>query len=148
MPAGLALGISIGSRHDDWLTVGQTRWGSGNAVVTGYTELVNDARHDARQQLGRDVARLGGEEFVLLLPDTDSHGGEVVAARVQEAIRSLAVKNDASPFDRRLTISIGIGAVSCPQSGVDPTVLVDCADQALYDAKHQGRNRNCTRSLD
>src|SRR5262249_8310898 len=51
VPAGLALGISIGSRHDDWLTVGQTRWGSGNAEVTGYTELVNDARHDARQQL-------------------------------------------------------------------------------------------------
>src|SRR5271166_4507992 len=40
VPAGLALGISIGSRHDDWLTVGQTRWGAGNAEVVGYTELV------------------------------------------------------------------------------------------------------------
>jgi uncharacterized protein YbjQ (UPF0145 family) len=65
VPAGLALGISIGSRHDDWLTVGQTRWGAGNAEVTGYTELVNDARHDARQQLERDVARLGGEGVVI-----------------------------------------------------------------------------------
>jgi uncharacterized protein YbjQ (UPF0145 family) len=65
VPAGLALGISIGSRHDDWLTVGQTRWGSGNAEVTGFTELVNDARHDARQQLERDVARLGGEGVVI-----------------------------------------------------------------------------------
>jgi len=65
VPAGLALGISIGSRHDDWLTVGQTRWGAGNAEVTGYTELVNDARHDARQQLDRDVARLGGEGVVI-----------------------------------------------------------------------------------
>src|SRR6202035_108646 len=65
VPAGLALGISIGSRHDDWLTVGQTRWGSGNAEVTGYTELVNDARHDARQQLDRDVRRLGGEGVVI-----------------------------------------------------------------------------------
>jgi uncharacterized protein YbjQ (UPF0145 family) len=62
---GLALGISIGSRHDDWLTVGQTRWGSGNTEVTGYTELVNDARHDARQQLERDVRRLGGEGVVI-----------------------------------------------------------------------------------
>ena len=94
------------------------------------------------------VARLGGEEFVLLLPDTDSSGAEAVAERLQEAIRSLGVKNEASPFDKSLTISIGIGAVSRPQSGVDPTVLVDCADQALYDAKHQGRNRNCTRTLD
>src|ERR1700757_1716382 len=65
VPVGLALGISIGSRHDDWLTVGQTRWGSGNAEVTGFTELVNDARHDARQQLERDVARLGGEGVVI-----------------------------------------------------------------------------------
>jgi uncharacterized protein YbjQ (UPF0145 family) len=64
-PAGLALGISIGSRHDDWLTVGQTRWGSGNAEVVGYTELVNDARHDARLQLERDVTRLGGEGVVI-----------------------------------------------------------------------------------
>jgi uncharacterized protein YbjQ (UPF0145 family) len=65
VPAGLALGISIGSRHDDWLTVGQTRWGAGNAEVTGFTELVNDARHDARMQLERDVARLGGEGVVI-----------------------------------------------------------------------------------
>src|SRR5579862_458391 len=65
VPAGLALGISIGSRHDDWLTVGQTRWGSGNAEVVGYTELVGDARHDSRQQLERDVKRLGGEGVVI-----------------------------------------------------------------------------------
>ncbi len=65
VPAGLVLGISIGSRHDDWLTVGQTRWGSGNAEVVGYTELVNDARHDARRQLSRDVTRLGAEGVVI-----------------------------------------------------------------------------------
>jgi uncharacterized protein YbjQ (UPF0145 family) len=65
VPAGLALGISIGSRHDDWLTVGQTRWGSGNAEVVGYTELVNDARHDARLQLEKDVKRLGAEGVVI-----------------------------------------------------------------------------------
>ena len=65
VPAGLALGISIGSRHDDWLTVGQTRWGAGNAEVVGYTELVNDARHDARLQLERDVTRLGGQGVVI-----------------------------------------------------------------------------------
>jgi uncharacterized protein YbjQ (UPF0145 family) len=65
MPAGLALGISIGSRHDDWLTVGQTRWGAGNAEVVGYTELVNDARHDSRQQLEHDVKRIGAEGVVI-----------------------------------------------------------------------------------
>ena len=65
VPAGLALGISIGSRHDDWMTVGQTRFGSGNAEVTGWTELVNEARHDSRQELERDVKRLGAEGVVI-----------------------------------------------------------------------------------
>ncbi len=94
------------------------------------------------------VARLGGEEFVLLLPDTDGDGAQTVAALVQGAIRSLGVINQASPFDKKLTVSIGIGTVSQPNAGVDPTVLVDCADQALYDAKHTGRNCVCTRTLD
>jgi uncharacterized protein YbjQ (UPF0145 family) len=65
MPAGLVLGISIAARHDDWLTVGQTRWGAGNAEVSGYTELVNDARHDARTQLQADVKRLGAQGVVV-----------------------------------------------------------------------------------
>jgi uncharacterized protein YbjQ (UPF0145 family) len=65
VPAGLVLGICVGARHDDWLTRGQTRWGAGNAEVTGYTELVNDARHDARQQLERDVRAHGAEAVVV-----------------------------------------------------------------------------------
>src|SRR5215469_9417467 len=47
VPVALVLGISIAARHDDWVTRGQTRWGAGNAEVNGFTELVNDARHDA-----------------------------------------------------------------------------------------------------
>jgi uncharacterized protein YbjQ (UPF0145 family) len=65
VPAGLVLGISIGSRHDDWLTVGQTRWGAGNAEVVGYTELVNDVRHDSRRQLEADVKKIGAEGVVI-----------------------------------------------------------------------------------
>jgi len=65
MPAGLVLGISISARHDDWLTRGQTRWGAGNAEVNGWTELVNDARHDARTQLAGDVKRVGAEGVVV-----------------------------------------------------------------------------------
>jgi len=94
------------------------------------------------------VARLGGEEFVMLLPDTVVSGAEAVAARLLDAVRCLGVENKASPFDQELTISIGVGAVKEPAHGVDPAVLVDCADQALYDAKHTGRNRGCTRVLD
>jgi uncharacterized protein YbjQ (UPF0145 family) len=65
VPAGLALGISIGSCHDDRATTRQARWGSGNAEVTGWTELVNQVRHDARRQLESDVRRLGAEGAVI-----------------------------------------------------------------------------------
>jgi uncharacterized protein YbjQ (UPF0145 family) len=64
-PVGMALGISVGARHDDWLTINQTRWGTGNTEVSGYTDLVNQSRHDARTQLDQDVARLGGSGVVV-----------------------------------------------------------------------------------
>jgi len=64
VPAGLVLGISIGSRHDDWQTMGQTRWGAGNTEITGFTELVNAARHDARVQLERDARAHGADAVV------------------------------------------------------------------------------------
>jgi uncharacterized protein YbjQ (UPF0145 family) len=65
VPAGLALGISIGSRHDDLTTTRQTRWVSGNTEVVGWSELVSESRHDARLQLESDVERLGGEGVVI-----------------------------------------------------------------------------------
>jgi uncharacterized protein YbjQ (UPF0145 family) len=65
VPVALVLGISVGARHDDWVTRSQTRWTSGNTEVGGYTELVNMTRHDARDQLMRDVARHGAEGVVI-----------------------------------------------------------------------------------
>jgi uncharacterized protein YbjQ (UPF0145 family) len=65
VPAGLALGISIGSRHDDRATARQTRWVSGNVEVAGWTELVSESRHDARRRLEEDVRRLGAEGVVI-----------------------------------------------------------------------------------
>jgi uncharacterized protein YbjQ (UPF0145 family) len=65
VPVGLAIGISIGTRHDDWMTRSQSRWGAGNNEVNGYTDLVNRTRQDARNELGLDVSRMGGEGVVI-----------------------------------------------------------------------------------
>ncbi len=65
VPVGLVLGISIGSRHDDRTTTRQARWGSGNAEVAGWTELVSQSRDDARRQLETDVERLGADGVVI-----------------------------------------------------------------------------------
>jgi uncharacterized protein YbjQ (UPF0145 family) len=65
VPVGLVFGISVGVRHDDRLTRGQTWWSAGNAEVLGHTELVNDVRHDARSQLHAEVQRLGADGIVI-----------------------------------------------------------------------------------
>ncbi len=65
VPAGLTLGISIGARHDDRSTTRQVRWGIGNAEVVGWTEIVNESRHEARRQLEGEVRRLGAEGVVI-----------------------------------------------------------------------------------
>jgi uncharacterized protein YbjQ (UPF0145 family) len=65
VPVSLVLGISIGVRHDDWLTRGQSRWSVGNVEVSAYTELVNRTRQDARNELQLDVGRVSGEGVVI-----------------------------------------------------------------------------------
>ncbi len=65
VPAGIVLGISIESRHDDRKTTRQARWGSGNAEVAGWTELVSQSRHDARRRLESGVKRLGADGVVI-----------------------------------------------------------------------------------
>lgn len=84
VPVGLALGISIGSRHDDWRTRSQTQWRAGNTEVSGYTELVNSTRHDARIQLEHDVRRMGGEGVVIQRMDMQIGEHE---CRAQEGAR-------------------------------------------------------------
>jgi len=88
-------------------------------------------------------ARYGGEEFVLLLPETKLEGAVVVAERMREAIAALEIANAASPFDGRLTISIGTATAIAEANG-EASSLVEIADQALYEAKRLGRNRVCS----
>ena len=81
------------------------------------------------------VARTGGEEFALILPETGSSEGYVVAERLRLAVKE-AFAEEAVP----LTVSIGVA--SYPAEGRDPDALIEAADQALYAAKEMGRNRS------
>jgi uncharacterized protein YbjQ (UPF0145 family) len=65
VPVGLALGVAVGYRHDDWLTKGQTRWSAGNVEVEGYSYLVRQVRTDARNELEIDLGRMGAEGVVV-----------------------------------------------------------------------------------
>lgn len=85
------------------------------------------------------AARFGGEEFTILLPDTDNEGALAVAEAARQALAALALPHQGSPF-RTVTISAGV-AVMRPLRGQKPRLLVEAADHALYDAKAQGRNR-------
>ncbi|WP_266157319.1 GGDEF domain-containing protein [Dyella silvatica] len=85
------------------------------------------------------LARFGGEEFSLLLPDTDLPGAQAIAALVNAAVRKLAIANPDN-LDGIVTVSIGV-AISLKNGEETPIDLLMRADKALYQAKHNGRDR-------
>lgn len=89
------------------------------------------------------VARYGGEEFVCLMPETDEAGTRAKAESIRAAIQSLNIPHDYSDTAPCVTISIGI-ATQIPGTQDEPASLITEADEALYRAKHEGRNRVCT----
>ncbi|MCK9396438.1 MAG: diguanylate cyclase [Methylobacter sp.] len=88
---------------------------------------------------GDFVARYGGEEFVFIAPTADGAIALNMARRICAALQALGLPHDMSEFGR-VTASIGVAAI-VPRAGLSPDVLVKAADEALYCAKKQGRNR-------
>jgi len=86
------------------------------------------------------ASRYGGEEFLILLPNTDSAGALTTAERIRSAIEDLAIKHENSETSDRLTMSFGVAAAN-PHEGVTAEQLVAAADESLYRAKNQGRNQ-------
>ncbi len=86
------------------------------------------------------LARFGGEEFVLVLPESDEAAAALVAERCRDLVFKEQIAHGASPTAQIVTISIGV-ATTVPQHGDEPMTFVDEADRRLYRAKQQGRNR-------
>lgn len=95
--------------------------------------LALDGSHDL-------AARFGGEEFVVLLPGTDASVALKVAERCQRLIHKKAIVHEKSPFDQKLTVSIGVGTI-VPADEMEPSAFIEAVDQQLYAAKNNGRNR-------
>lgn len=86
------------------------------------------------------VARFGGEEFVVLLPQADASVALKVAERCQRLIQKQAIPHAQSPHDQRITVSIGVGTI-VPHDQTKPSSFIEAVDQQLYAAKKNGRNR-------
>ncbi|WP_410770384.1 diguanylate cyclase [Fontibacillus sp. BL9] len=107
----------------------------GNEVLVQLADVI---RGSIRK---RDQAfRFGGEEFVVLLPDTEEKEAVLVAERIRTQVESASFPGGEKQPAGRLTVSLGV-ASSRKMPSLTPHELVDTADQALYQAKESGKNR-------
>ena len=119
-------------------------------VDIDYLKRINDAHgHSAGDVVIRHVAsaltehsrdndtaaRLGGEEFALLLAGTDSRNAFAAAERLRQAVASVAVESVG-------TVTVSLGVASCPAHATSERTLYAATDAALYRAKDDGRNRS------
>jgi diguanylate cyclase (GGDEF)-like protein len=104
--------------------------GSGDEVLAAVGSTLKTACRDSDF-----VGRAGGEEFLILLPDTGLEAGRLVAENVRAAVAAITVASVARP----ITTSIGVAVL--PDHAGDATSLLRHADRALYTAKKNGRNR-------
>ncbi|MBF0316674.1 MAG: diguanylate cyclase [Nitrospirae bacterium] len=101
---------------------------------------VAGALQDTLKRPADIVARYGGEEFVVLLPNTDIDGAVRVAEGMRARVQLLAIPHAKSKTANTITVSIGAASV-VPSDNISMEALIISADKALYDAKHDGRNR-------
>lgn len=107
---------------------------AGDAVIQAVAGALEETVRDS------DVTgRWGGEEFIALLPQTNLQGGVILAERIRKAVEGLTIDNPEGGLLPPVTVSLGVAALAPDDQGLD--TLTAKADQALYQAKQQGRNQ-------
>jgi diguanylate cyclase (GGDEF)-like protein len=97
---------------------------------------------DAAQRPGDLAARIGGEEFAILMPNTDPIGCKEIGERIRQGVADLNIPHELNIPWRQVTVSIGATIADVRTTRIaTSSALVNAADKALYAAKHQGRNR-------
>lgn len=86
------------------------------------------------------VARYGGEEFAIVLPGADEKGAAMVGENVRLGVEKLGIRHEGSLINKYVTVSVGV-AVITPDLNATSSSIITMADQALYQAKREGRNR-------
>ncbi|RZJ84816.1 MAG: sensor domain-containing diguanylate cyclase, partial [Massilia sp.] len=104
--------------------------------------LVAQAMDAGASHPGDLCARLGGEEFVLLLPGADADAARIVAERCRKLLRHKEIAHARSGVGRLVTVSMGVGTI-VPGAEDVPEVFLDRIDRRLYQAKSAGRDRIC-----
>ncbi len=86
------------------------------------------------------TARWGGEEFVCVLPDTDSQAAMRIAEIIRESVNKLNIPHKASINSSVVTISLGVASI-IPETSLEFDFIMSKADKALYSSKNNGKNR-------
>lgn len=102
-----------------------------------------DILSDRIKRAGSLVARFGGDEFAVLLPDTDIATAAKLAEFLRIQVENMSLGNPNTGLVHT-TISVGVASTSNHAANTSTTVLIDMADKALYEAKRSGRNRVAT----
>ncbi len=118
----------------------------GHAYGDGCLRRIARRLEELARRAADTVARYGGEEFGLILPETSPEEARAQAERVRQAVAALALPHEASHVAPYVTVSVGAATV-VPRPAEAPRAMLAVADQALYEAKAQGRDRVVARDL-
>lgn len=114
----------------------------GDSVLQHFAALMQSMTRDSIDS----VVRYGGEEFLLILPETDLAGGQLLAERLRQKLAASPVQHEGNAIN--VTASFGVASINFANSPHDAYLnMIAAADDLLYAAKNSGRNRVCAQQL-